>query len=70
MNSNALWHEIVRAVHFDDGLAAKTHLMAGRAIYYGDPQYPGQIVKQHPDGRLQLVNIDEKNVVTVIRDIQ
>lgn len=40
----------------------------GRAIYYGDPQYPGQIVKEYPDGRRQLVDIDEKSVVTVIKD--
>lgn len=61
--------EIERAVHCDDGLAAKSHLAAGRAIYYGDPQYPGQIVKEHPDGRRQLVEIDEKSVVTIIKEI-
>lgn len=61
--------EIERVVHCDDRLAAKAHLAAGRAIYYGDPQYPGQIVKEYPDGRRQLVNIDENSVVTVIREI-
>lgn len=49
--------------------AAKAHLAAGRAIYYGDPRYPGQIVKEYPDGRRQLVEIDEKSVVTVIKEI-
>ena len=49
--------------------AAKAHLAAGRAIYYGDPRYPGQIVKEYPDGRRQLVHIDEKSVVTVIKEI-
>ncbi|MEO8121214.1 MAG: hypothetical protein ABI606_18065 [Rhodoferax sp.] len=62
--------EIERAVHSDDGMAAKAHLAAGRAIYNGDPQYPGQIVKQYPDGRRQFVSIDEKSAVTVIRDIK
>jgi HAD domain in Swiss Army Knife RNA repair proteins len=67
--ADELWREIERAVRFDDGLAAKSHLAAGRAIYYGDPQYPGQIVKEYPDGRRQLVNIDEKGVITVIKEI-
>ncbi len=51
------------------GGAAQMHLAAGRAIYYGDPRYPGQIVKEYPDGRRQLVAIDEQNVVTVIKEI-
>ncbi len=69
MQTIELSREIERAVQFDDGLAAKAHLAAGRAIYYGDPRYPGQIVKECPDGRRQLVDIDEKSVVTVIREI-
>ena len=69
MQANELLREIEQAVHFDDGLAAKTHLAAGRAIYYGDPQYPDQIVKEYPDGRRQLVDIDEQSVVTVIKEI-
>jgi hypothetical protein len=69
MQTNELLREIEQAAHFDDGLAAKTHLAASRAIYYGDPQYSGQIVKEYPDGRTQLVNIDEQNVVIVIKEI-
>jgi hypothetical protein len=69
MQTLELSREIERAVQFDDGLAAKAHLAAGRAIYYGDPRFPGQIVKEYPDGRRQLVDIDEKSVVTVIREI-
>ena len=61
--------EIEHAVRFDDGLAAKTHLAAGRAIYYCDPRYPSHIIKEHPDGRKQLVTIDENSVVTVIKDV-
>jgi hypothetical protein len=53
----------------DDGEAAKTHLAAGRAIYYGDPEYPGQIVREWPDGSRQLVQIDRCNVVTVIGEM-
>lgn len=69
MQTIELSREIERAVQFDDGLAAKAHLAAGGAIYYGDPRFPGQIVKEYPDGRRQLVDIDEKSVVTVIREI-
>ena len=50
-------------VRFDNGLAA------GRAIYYGDPRYPSDIIKEHLDGRKQLVTIDENSVVTVIKDV-
>jgi hypothetical protein len=64
-----LAREIEGAILSDDGQAAKGHLAAGRAIYYGDPAYPGQIVKEFPDGHRQLVEIDSRNVVTVIRDI-
>ena len=39
------------------------------SIYYGDPRYRGQIVKEYPDGRRQLVHIDEKSVVIVIKEI-
>lgn len=64
-----LAREIERVVHQDDGLAAKTHLAAGRAIFYGDPQYPGQVIKEYPDGHRQLVTIDSKNVVSIIREL-
>lgn len=64
-----LAREIERSVLLDDGRAAKSHLAAGRSIYYGDPRYPGQIVKEFPDGRRQLVAIDRQNVVTVIMDL-
>ena len=53
--------EIERAVHDDDDAAAKSHSAAGRAIYYGDPKYPGQTVRQYPDGSRQLVSIDRAN---------
>lgn len=56
--------EIEHAIRFDDGLDAKSHLAAGRSINYGDSRYPGQIIKEYPDGRKQLVDIDEKSVVT------
>lgn len=53
----------------DDGLAAKQHLAAGRAIYYVDDRHREGLVKKYPDGRKQLVTIDDKRNVTVIRDL-
>ena len=49
---------VIEAIQKHQPEAAKAHLAAGRAIYYGDPRYPGQIVKEYPDGRRQLVHID------------
>lgn len=51
------------------GKAARWHLAEGRAIYYSDPAYPGQIIREWPDGRRQLVQIDHSNVVTVVFEL-
>lgn len=61
---------VIEAIQKHQPEAAKAHLAAGRAIYYGDSRYPGQIVKEYPDGLRQLVDIDEKSLVTVIKEIQ
>ncbi len=53
----------------DDGLAAKEHLAAGRAIYYGDDRYPDGLVKEYPDGRKQLVAVTLEGEVCVIRNL-
>jgi hypothetical protein len=53
----------------DDGQAAKQHLAAGRPIYYGDARYPGQVMKEFPDGRKQLVAVSDKGEISVIRDL-
>lgn len=52
-----LWREL----HRDHGdAAARAHLAAGRAIYYSDDDTPaGLLVKEHPDGRRELVRFDE-----------
>lgn len=53
-----LWQELHRS-HGDDS-AARAHLAAGRAIYYSDDDTPaGLLVKEHPDGRRELVRFDE-----------
>jgi len=57
-----------RAVASDQGDEAKRHLAAGRSIYYIDDRYPDAIVKEHPDGRRQLVALQDDREV-VLRDL-
>ena len=47
-----------RQLDSDTGEAAKAHLAAGRPIYYEDPEYPNQIVKEYPEGKRQIVDFD------------
>jgi hypothetical protein len=64
------WEQFERDVDSDTGEAAKAHLAAGRPIYYGDPAYPGVVVKQYPDGRRQLVRFERPfGTETVIKDL-
>ena len=64
-----LARKIEQSIFADDGRAAKAHLAAGRPVYYGDPKYPGQIVREFPDGHREIVTIDLQNVVTVIKSL-
>lgn len=55
----ALWRDILNAAEKDDGAAARDHLNAGFPVYYCDENTPyGMVVKQHPDGRRELVSFD------------
>lgn len=47
-----------RQLDSDTGEAAKAHLAAGRPIYYEDPKYPDQIMKEYPEGKRQIVDFD------------
>jgi hypothetical protein len=58
-----------RALANDDGSAAKEHLAAGFPIYVGDPSNPGKIIKKFPDGRRQLVTVNDVGVVTVLQEL-
>lgn len=53
----------------DDGAAAKRHLAAGRPIYYADERYPGELVKKFPDGRKQLVAVNDRGKFRIIRHL-
>ena len=64
------WEQFERDLDSDTGEAAQEHLAAGFPIYYGDPAYPGQVMKQYPDGRCQLVCFDlQTGAETVVRDL-
>ncbi|MGT2457805.1 hypothetical protein ACU4GI_33425 [Cupriavidus basilensis] len=51
----------------DDGAVAKAHLAAGRAIHISDPRYPGRVIRQHPDGRRELMTLDTDGNLIVER---
>ncbi len=62
--------EFERQLDSDTGEAAKAHLAAGRPIYYEDPEYPGDLVKEYPNGKRELVSIDiTTRAVTVKREL-
>jgi len=63
------WTVFERALAHDDGQAAKSHLAAGRPIYYCDDRYPDDFVRKWPDGRCDLVAIDEAGNITLIRPL-
>jgi hypothetical protein len=64
------WEQFEHDLDRDTGEAAKAHLAAGRPIYYGDPAYPGAVVKQYPDGRRQLVRFERPSgAEMVVKDL-
>lgn len=64
------WQQFERELDSDTGEAAKAHLAAGRPIYYMDPEYPDQIVKEYPDGRRHLVRFDwPSGAETVVKEL-
>jgi hypothetical protein len=48
---------------------AKRHLAAGRAIYIGDDAYPGKTIRLYPDGRREIIGLDENYSLVVERVI-
>ena len=56
----AFWTAFSADLARDDGQAAKDHLAAGFPIYFREDDTPkGLIIKQHPDGRRELVSFDQ-----------
>lgn len=52
--------ELERLLAYDDGAEARSHLTAGRPIYYRseDDTLPNVVLKEYPDGRRELVRFD------------
>lgn len=50
----------------DDGQAAKAHLAAGRPITYCDDLYPDTMIRKWPDGRRELIEVDDQGNITII----
>jgi len=47
--------------------AARRHLTAGRPIYIGDDEFPGRVIRLYPDGRRELMRLDEHDMLVVDR---
>jgi hypothetical protein len=63
------WEQFEGTLDSDTGEAARAHLAAGHPIYYTDNAYPGQIVREYPDGRRELVSVDAKGQATVLQGL-
>ena len=66
-----LWSILQDAALDDNGAAARSHLNAGRPIYFGEIDTPtGLVVKEYPDGRKDLVRFDEQGEHCVICNVE
>jgi hypothetical protein len=64
-----VFDRLLNLVLEDTGEAAREHLAAGRAVYYGDDAYPNFAVKEYPDGRKELVDFDDEGKEIIIRSL-
>ncbi len=63
------WTSVEAELAEDDGEAVREHLAAGRPVPYLDPDTPpGHVMRRYPDGRRELVRVDEhaSTVVAVL----
>lgn len=64
------WEQaFIEALSAEEGRAAYAHLREGRAVFLSDPQYPGQIIRLYPNGRREIVTIDDRNQIAVVADL-
>lgn len=64
-----LWKALERVLANDDGAASKEHLAAGRPVTYRDPHFPDAIMRKWPNGRRELIDVDENGNVTVLGSV-
>jgi len=70
--SEEFWRHFTAELAYDDGEAARQTLAAGHPIYVCEADTPkGRVIKQHPDGRRELVYFDQagEHVVQIISTV-
>ncbi len=67
----AFFHRLLAELQKEDDSAARANLAAGVPIYYRHEAFraPGQIVKEYPGGRMELVRMDEHGDERLIKII-
>ena len=63
------WEALERELSNSDDSEARSHLEAGRAIYVEVDEYPGRVTRIHPDGRRELMRLDDRLGLVVERAI-
>lgn len=58
--------EIVRALEANPEHARQSHLDAGRAVYFIDPENKDWLIKEFPDGTTKRVTFDARGVEYVL----
>lgn len=64
-----LWAAFDRQMRKDDDSAAEEHLKAGYPIFYAEPRNPDELIRQWPDGRREIVALDENDEIVVVRQL-
>ena len=57
---NRFWEQFKKDHANAGALAAKARDEAGLPMYYSDDAYPGKVLRKWPDGKKEVVEIDEK----------
>jgi len=69
MNKNGI-STLIRQILKDDGAAAKLHLSSGRPIAYCDDAISTDfVIREWPDGRRELINVDGSGNVTIVGNL-
>lgn len=63
------WVLVERELRCDDGEAGKSHLHAGRPIYYCVDEFTDEIVREWPDGRKELVHVSDTGEISSSRQL-
>ena len=61
--------EFLEALLNGDWSPGQEHLDAGYPIYYENPDFPGYVIKEYPDGRRELLTVTDLGEITSVRDL-